>query len=189
MRPLYSLFFLLILLQCGTKQEVEHYLNYSRSLSSLVDSLQVQQQDLSLYIDKSDYTLAVMAGGKVIKEYPVVFGSSPVEDKRMEGDKRTPEGTFRIRDFYPHQKWSKFIWLDYPTQDSWQKHKAAKEKGVIPQEAKIGGEIGIHGVPQGYDQSIDQKINWTLGCISLKNKDVDDLYTQVHKGMLIKIVK
>ena len=189
MRPLYILFLILVFFQCGANWKKDNYLNYSRSLSSLVDSLKIQQQDLSLLIDKSDYTLAVLAGEKVIKEYPVVFGGSPVEDKRMEGDKRTPEGTFRVRDFYPHKKWSKFIWLDYPTQDSWQKHKAAKEKDLIPQNAKIGGEIGIHGVPPGYDQAVDQKINWTLGCISLKNRDVDDLYTQVYTGMQITIVK
>ena len=118
---------------------------------------------------------------------PVVFGADPIKDKLMQGDRCTPEGKFRVRDLYPHKKWSKFIWIDYPNATSWEKHKAAKTNGLIPQNAEVGGEIGIHGVPPGYDYAIDERMNWTLGCISLKNKHVDELYLIMIKGMLVEI--
>lgn len=107
----------------------------------------------------------------------------------MQGDQCTPEGTFTIRDYYPHKSWSKFIWIDYPNEASWEKHAFAKEKGQIPEDAKIGGEIGIHGVPEGYDYAIRDKYNWTLGCISLTNKDVNEIYTYVFTGMVVTISK
>jgi len=88
----------------------------------------------------------------------------------------------------PHKKWSKFIWIDYPNEASWAKHKIAKESGKIPINASIGGEIGIHGVPQGYDRAIDLRQNWTLGCISLTTKDINWLFDHSHQGMKVEIV-
>ncbi|MBL6449219.1 L,D-transpeptidase [Fulvivirga sp. 29W222] len=176
------------LLQCGSIDKYEDYLNYSIELDRLMDSLKVDKKKLRILIDKSEYKLTLYSEDVRVKEYPVVFGGDPVGDKLMEGDERTPEGVFSIRGFYPHKSWSKFIWIDYPTQDSWKKHKQAKKEGLIPETAKIGGEIGIHGVPAGYDHAIDYKMNWTLGCVSLKNKDVNEIYKYIYEGMPVKIV-
>ncbi len=163
--------------------------NTSVSLSHLVDSLNLKKEDLRILIDKSEYKLSILADSRIIKEYPVVFGTNPIDDKLMEGDRSTPEGRFQIRDFYPHKSWSKFIWIDYPTKDSWNKHNKAKSENRIPDDATIGGEIGIHGVPNGKSSLIEGKVNWTWGCISLANKDVEDLYKIVYKKMKIEIVK
>ena len=122
-----------------------------------------------------------------IKSYPVVFGSNPIDDKLRQGDSCTPEGIFKVRAHYPHKSWSKFIWIDYPTEDSWKKHNTAKSSGFITENAAIGGEIGIHGVPEGYDNMIDEKYNWTLGCISLKNVDVNEIYMIIKVGTKIEI--
>ena len=107
----------------------------------------------------------------------------------MQGDQCTPEGIFKVLSKYPHKSWSKFIWIDYPNAESWRKHNRAKQKGEIPKDAKIGGEIGIHGVPNGTDFLIDLKRNWTLGCIAMKNKDVNELYPYVKKNTLVTIQK
>ena len=158
-------------------------------LSELLQIMQVEVKDLSILIDKSDYTLQLIADAITIKTYPVVFGTNPVDDKRREGDKCTPEGNFTIRDLYPHDKWSKFLWVDYPNEESWKKHNAAKANGKLDKDATIGGEIGIHGVPNNDESLIDEKINWTLGCISLKNKHIDEIYNFVTKGTVITIQK
>lgn len=163
--------------------------NSSISLSKLVDSLKLKKEDLRILIDKSEYKLSILIDSKIIKEYPVVFGTNPIDDKLMEGDRSTPEGHFQIRDFYPHKSWSKFIWIDYPTKDSWIKHNKAKSESRIPNDATIGGEIGIHGVPNGKSGLIAEQVNWTWGCISLTNKDIEDLYKIVYKNMKIEIVK
>lgn len=163
--------------------------NYDTPLAELLRTYNIDARDISILIDKSEYTLTVMKDTLAIKEYPVVFGGNPVDDKRMQGDLCTPEGTFKMISKYPHKSWSKFIWIDYPNHSSWQKHNEAKRKGAIPQNAKIGGEVGIHGVPRGTDHMIDMKYNWTLGCISLKNKDIDELYPYISESTRIVITK
>jgi lipoprotein-anchoring transpeptidase ErfK/SrfK len=90
---------------------------------------------------------------------------------------------------YIHKSWSKFIWLNYPTVESWKKHNQARSEKIIPANAGIGGEIGIHGVPNNMNNLIDLKYNWTLGCISLKNKDVDEIYPYISKTTKITIRK
>ena len=161
--------------------------NASESLSSLLDE-GFDSAQISLLVDKSNYRLTLFHQKKAIKEYPIVLGGNPTGDKQQEGDKKTPEGVFRIRDQYPHPTWSKFIWLDYPTSNSWRKHRQAKRDGEISPNATIGGEIGIHGVPEGADDWIDQKQNWTLGCIALKNSDVNEIYAVVGLGSVVEIV-
>lgn len=155
--------------------------------SSPVDWTTIAPESLNILIDKSEYQLFLRSDSIVLQSFPVVFGGNPVADKLRQGDQCTPEGVFGVRSKRIHDKWSRFIWIDYPTAQSWQKHRAAKTAGTIPPHAKIGGEIGIHGVPAGYDVAIDARNNWTLGCISLTNKDVEALYPHVFDGMKIHI--
>jgi murein L,D-transpeptidase YafK len=162
--------------------------NYDIPLADLLDSLGISGDQLSVLIDKSDYRLRLMQDTSLIKEYPVVFGGNPVDDKRMEGDQCTPEGEFRMISKYPHRSWSKFVWINYPTAGSREKHNEAKAKGEIPQDARIGGQIGIHGVPEGTDYMIDEGINWTLGCISLKNVDINEIYMLFTESTPIIII-
>lgn len=171
----------------GNLKEGENLLNYERSLKELLGS-KVEKDNISLLVEKSKYRLTVFDSGKAIKSYPVVFGGNPKGDKLHEGDQKTPEGIFRVKDFYPHADWSKFIWLDYPTPTSWRKHFKAKLAGEIDFALPIGGEIGIHGVPSGGDVLIDGGSNWTLGCVSLKNRDVDEIYEFVKVGTVVEIV-
>lgn len=142
---------------------------------------------VSLLIEKSQYRLTVYYNQKPIKSYAAVFGDLS-GDKRREGDRRTPEGILKIRDKYPHPHWSKFLWLDYPNAQSQCKHDRAKQRGDIPWSSTIGGEVGIHGVPTGEDALIDERRNWTLGCPSLKTKDINEVYEVVQVGTIVEIV-
>ena len=51
--------------------------------------------------------------------------------------------------------------------------KERKAQGLIPAGKDIGGEIGIHGVPDGYDHWIDAGEDWTWGCIALTDKEIE----------------
>ena len=164
-------------------------INENRSLVFLIDSLQVKQHNISIHIDKSDFVLSVMDKDNVIKQYSVVLGTNPIDDKRIQGDRCTPEGTFHIVSKYPHKNWRKFIWIDYPNEESKRKYKEAKSNGEIPKDSKIGGEVGIHGTPKDGDYLIDDKVNWTWGCISLKREDVDEIYPYIKKSTEIIIEK
>lgn len=68
------------------------------------------------------------------------------------------------------------------------KIKITKFVNNSPEPATIGGEIGIHGVPANKSYIITQRQNWTWGCISLKNEDINEMYPYVFKGMGIEIV-
>src|SRR6476469_1734044 len=71
-----------------------------------------------IIIDKSDYELKVYDDQGWYATYPVVFGSKDLSDKLMEGDRRTPEGKFKIISTKPHSKWHRMLMLDYPNQQS-----------------------------------------------------------------------
>jgi murein L,D-transpeptidase YafK len=144
----------------------------------------------NIVIDKSDYEMSVFdEEGKWVVTYPVVFGNKDQGDKLMEGDRRTPEGSFYIINKRVHEKWCRFMMLDYPNKDSYQKFNERKSKGIIPQSAKIGGSIGIHGTWPHEDFAVDRYQNWTQGCISTKNEYIIELYNMIPSGTKVTIRK
>jgi murein L,D-transpeptidase YafK len=138
-------------------------------------------------IDKSDYELNVYDEDGWLLAYPVVFGNKDQSDKLMEGDRKTPNGTFKIINKKVHDKWDRFMALDYPTKESFAKFNERKAKGVIPPGASIGGAIGIHGTWPREDFAVDYYQNWTQGCISMKNKHVEEFYTNIPVGAKVTI--
>lgn len=181
----YLAYIIALFLFFSCKNETNSTKTSEKSLNQLLPKNTV----VNIFIDKSAYTLSIFAADTLVKEYPVVFGGNPIGDKHKEGDKRTPEGVFGMRDKYPHRNWSKFIWIDYPNADSWRKFNQRKTDGIIKDGETIGGEVGIHGVPDGMDHMIDDKRNWTLGCISMKNKDLNEIYPYITKRTQITIQK
>jgi murein L,D-transpeptidase YafK len=140
-----------------------------------------------IMVHKLTRKLTCYRGLTPIKTYPVVLGNNPRNDKLCQGDACTPEGVYRVRAKYPHPRWDSFIWLDYPNNQNWLKFAQAKKTGRIPPEADIGGEVGIHGTE---DPSRNLSgINWTAGCISLLNKDLQEIYPMVNDKTLVVITK
>jgi len=181
--------FVILIIFTGCEAHEPGYINASVPLPEILKESGADAGKISILIDKSEHKLSVHSDTIILKEYPVVFGGNPKDDKLMQGDQCTPEGSFKILSKYPHKSWSKFIWIGYPSDDSWRKHNLAKSENKIPKDAKIGGEIGIHGVPDGMDYLIDMKYNWTLGCVSMKNRDVDEIYPYINKTTVIEIRK
>jgi murein L,D-transpeptidase YafK len=140
-------------------------------------------------VDKSDYELQVYDDEGWYATYPVVFGNKSLGDKMMEGDRKTPEGSFRIVSKRPHDRWHKILVLDYPTKESWEKFNKRKAQGLIPKSAKIGGGIALHGTWPNDNIVVDDYTNWTQGCVSLRNNDLDELYPFLHPGTRIMIRK
>lgn len=143
--------------------------------------------DVYIIIDKSDYELKLFDQKGWYATYPVVFGSNSLADKRMEGDKLTPEGDYRIQSKRVHQKWSRFLLIDYPNQQNRERFAQLKASGKIPSGASIGGGIGIHGTWPREEYAVDRYLNWTDGCISLKRTDVEELYELVPAGTRVRI--
>ena len=144
----------------------------------------------SVLIVKSKYELQLYdSTGEWLATYPVVFGSSDIGDKMMQGDRKTPEGSFHIAYKRKHEKWDSFMLIDYPNEESYKKFNQRKAQGIIPANAKIGGDIGIHGTWPHEDFAIDQYRNWTEGCISTKNKYIEELFQLLPVGTSVKIRK
>jgi murein L,D-transpeptidase YafK len=156
------------------------YKRFSRGVARPVGAV-------SIIIDKSDYELNIYDEKGWYATYPVVFGNNSLEDKKMQGDKNTPEGVFHITAKRVHDKWCRFLSLDYPTKESYEKFNLRKQRGEIPASASIGGGIGIHGTWPHEDFVIDRYKNWTLGCISMKNDDVTEIYSFADPGTKVTI--
>lgn len=142
-----------------------------------------------IIVDKSDYELRVFDDQGWYATYPVVFGSKDQNDKYMEGDKRTPEGSFKVLLKKIHPKWGPELLLDFPNEESIRKFNDRKGKGLIPRTAKIGSGIAIHATRPSEEWTVDYYQNWTDGCVSLKYSEAKDLYSYIPEGTPVTIQK
>ena len=149
----------------------------------------VNKDSVLIIVNKSHYVLEVYYRRKKIREYKAVFGPKPLDDKKMEGDRCTPEGWFSIQTRNSKSKYNKFLLLNYPNDSTIAHFNDMKAKGAVPKSARIGGAVGIHGIWKGGDDMIEKGVCWTDGCVAIKNKDVDELYNLVDVGTRVFIRK
>jgi murein L,D-transpeptidase YafK len=149
----------------------------------------LNKDSVLLLVDKSDYVLQLWYRKRMLRAYKAVFGPNPLMNKRMEGDRCTPEGKFKIASKNPGSKYTKFMGLNYPTDSSQKQFNTLKASGTIPATARIGNSVGIHGIWPGGDDMIDMGIGWTDGCIALKNKDIEELFKAVGVGTQVVVRK
>ena len=66
---------------------------------------------------------------------------------------------------------------------------AYKKREFPPQDTKLGGQIGIHGIGRITKQklAIHKDLNWTDGCIALTNHDINELKQYVNIGTVVVI--
>jgi murein L,D-transpeptidase YafK len=142
-----------------------------------------------IIISKKNYELKVYDDEGWYATYPCVFGSNDLRDKYMEGDKRTPEGKFKVLQKKSNSKWAFELLLDYPNPESIQKFNQRIAKGEIPKNARIGGGIAIHGTRPQEEWTVDYYQNWTDGCVSLKYSEAKDLFSYIPVGTPVTIEK
>ncbi len=149
----------------------------------------LNKDSVMLVVNKSHYDVEVYYKRKKIRSYKAVFGPKPLENKRMAGDRCTPEGWFLIKSKNPNSKYNKFMLLNYPNDSTIAHFEELKANGTIPKSAQPGGDVGIHGIWKGGDDMIEKGVCWTDGCVALKNKDVDELYSFISVGTRVYIRK
>jgi len=139
--------------------------------------------DYSIIVDKFSRKVLVYLNGTKQSEYPAELGRNWVGDKRVKGDKATPEGMYKIiRKFNSDStKYYKALLLDYPNEEDTASFVRAKARGYLPQSAKIGGMIEIHG-------NGGKGANWTEGCIALTDRGMDSIFNMVKIGTPVTIV-
>ena len=143
--------------------------------------------EVYIVVIKSNYELQVYDKDGWYATYPAVFGSKSLDDKMVQGDRKTPEGTFHIVSKRPHEKWDKIMDLDYPTAADIEKFNERKASGQIPKGAKLGDGIAIHGTWPHDDNAVDAYQMWTNGCVSLKNEDMEEVYKIAPVGTKVII--
>ncbi len=127
-------------------------------------------------IYKSSRAMYLMNNDKVLKKYRIDLGFAPKGHKAFEGDGRTPEGDYLIDRRNPNSQFYLSIGISYPNAAD---IAAAKAMGKSP-----GGDIFIHG---GRRKTDPQGPDWTAGCISVSNREMEDIYAMVKDGTPISI--
>lgn len=140
-----------------------------------------------IIVDKSDYELKVYDEEGWYATYPIVFGGKDLSDKMREGDKRTPDGQFKVVLKKIHPKWGPELLLDYPNDISYKRFNDRKAKGLIPKSARIGDGIAIHATRPDEEWTVDNFYNWTDGCVSVKYTEMKDLFSYIPVGTPVTI--
>lgn len=156
---------------------------------SIVSYNTTKENPYYIIISKKTYELKVYDDLGWYATYPCVFGSNDLRDKFMEGDKRTPEGNFKVLLKKSNAKWKFELLLDYPNEESVQKFNQRVSAGEIPRKAKIGSGIAIHATRPQEEWTVDYFQNWTDGCISLKYSEAEDLFSYIPVGTPVTITK
>ena len=140
---------------------------------------EAQRADFVL-IEKAERRLTLMRDGEILKRYRIALGFTPDGDKRAEGDGKTPEGVYRIDRRNDRSKFHLSLGIDYPRADQ---RKAAQSEGRNP-----GGDIFIHGQPNGYPL---KRIpgDWTAGCAAVSNAEIREIWARVPMGTRVEIRK
>ncbi|KIN62797.1 ErfK/YbiS/YcfS/YnhG family protein [Sulfitobacter noctilucicola] len=127
-------------------------------------------------VNKGARKMMLLHHDRVLKDYRIKLGFAPAGHKEIEGDGRTPEGIYLIDRRNPNSRFHLSLGISYPNARDRQR---AHEMGKSP-----GGDIFIHGQQNPLKKD---KGDWTWGCISVTNKQMEDIYAMVGDGTPIQI--
>ncbi len=129
-----------------------------------------------IQVDKSERKMYLFHNHDLLKTYDIALGFAPVGHKEFEGDGKTPEGVYYISHRNPESTYHLSLRISYPN-DADRAH--AKAEGKPP-----GGDIFIHGGPVKPTTRRD----WTWGCISVTDREIEQIYAMVKPGTPINIL-
>ncbi len=132
--------------------------NKGRTLIKIGERLKILKGELSLLVDKSDYTLTILLNGNFIKQYPVGIGKSD----------KTPIGVFVIDNKLVNPTWYSPEGV-YPYGDP-KNVLGTRWIGFEDRNDLYG--YGIHGTTD--PDSIGKDMS--NGCIRMKNENVEELF-------------
>lgn len=134
----------------------------------------------SIVVNKGARRMYLLHNEQVLKDYQVDLGFAPQGDKKIEGDGKTPEGSYLIDRRNPNSAFHLSLGISYPNSRD---IAEAKALGKSP-----GGEIFIHGQPNLLrDRRLAKSPDWTAGCIAVKNDEMEEIYAMVRTGTLITL--
>ena len=125
---------------------------------------------------KEERRLMLVHNNRILSIHKIDLGYAPVGHKRWQGDGRTPEGRYFVNRRNPNSKFHLSLGLSYPNARD---VAAAQADGKNP-----GGDIFIHG--KGYPRK-RRGTDWTEGCISVSNREMEWIYARVRNGTPVDI--
>lgn len=141
-----------------------------------------------LRVHKGRHRLEAWSGEQLLKIYTVAIGRGGSGHKRREGDGRTPEGRYTIDSRHRSRRFHLFLHISYPSAQDRAAFRAAVGAGKLPRDARVGGNIGIHGERRGWSWLPHKWIDWTRGCIAVDDDEIEELYRVVVRGATVEIV-
>ncbi len=134
-----------------------------------------------IVVEKSKRTMTLFSGDKMVKTYLVALGTEPVGAKQVEGDHKTPEGSYTIDSKNARSRFHLALHISYPNEPD---RRRARKLGARP-----GGAIMIHGLPDEFADlgTEHRKTDWTDGCIAVTNEEIEEIWRLVKIGTPIEI--
>ena len=132
-----------------------------------------------ILIEKSVRRLTLFRDGKALRTYNIALGFAPAGDKVKQGDGKTPEGIFTISRRNPQSSYHLSLGIDYPQAEDRNRAAAA---GV-----DAGGDIFIHGQPNGLGKLATISYDWTAGCIAISDQEIEELWRVARNGTTVEI--
>lgn len=138
-----------------------------------------------VHVKKSKRQMELFAGDQLIGTYSVAVGRGGPGNKKMEGDNVTPVGRYKVVKRVPSHL-RIFMEIDYPNAEDKLRFEEAKKRGELPKNAKIGGDIGIHGEPP--EAKPFKKAEYlSHGCVVLEDAEIDKVARIVPDGAIVDI--
>lgn len=121
-------------------------------------------------VHKADRKMYLLHGSEVLKAYNIKLGGNSIGPKQFEGDRKTPEGAYFISHRNPNSSYHLSLGISYPNDAD---RAFAKANGKEP-----GGDIFIHG----NNNRGSSRGDWTVGCIAVSDKHIEEIYAMVNPG-------
>jgi murein L,D-transpeptidase YafK len=142
-----------------------------------------------LRVSKSEGVLQAFSGTALVATLRAAMGRGGRGPKRMEGDGRTPEGSYLIDSRHRSRQFHRFLHVSYPNTQDRVRYREGRRDGTIPRGVGIGGDIGVHGTPAWAALiPFSREVGWTEGCIAVSSPEAEQLYRAVVSDAAIEIV-
>lgn len=127
-------------------------------------------------IHKGRRRLYLLHGDDVLKKFKIGLGGNPIGPKRFEGDGKTPEGSYLIDRRNPNSSYHLSLGISYPN--------ALDAEYAAAASRRPGGDIFIHGRA---GENRGKGRDWTAGCISVSDRDIEKIYVMVRDGTQVDL--
>jgi len=155
-----------------------------------------------LLVDTDKKWVQVRQGGRIVAHFKrIALGRNGAGYKQKVGDDITPLGNYKVSHKNKQSHFREFIGINYPSVEDAQRGlrsnyiskkeytaiiDAHRQDKIPPQNTRLGGLIGIHGLGVG-NNKVHRLFDWTHGCIAVSNTQIERLSKWVYIGMPVII--